>query len=128
MKKILVVDDEMAILEEIVETLTDEDYQAFSTTSVDEALIILSQNNDISVIITDLKMPGKTGIDLIHEVNKCYTKTYPFIISTGHGSPSIEGSDLKAENYIFLRKPVDIDLLLNSIEECLKLEHGCKHG
>ncbi|MFT7007723.1 MAG: two-component system response regulator HupR/HoxA [Colwellia sp.] len=128
MKKILVVDDEKAILEEIVETLTEEDYQAFSATSVDKALIILSQNNDISVIITDLKMPGKTGIDLIHEVNKCYKKTYPFIISTGHGSPSIEGSDLKAENYTFLRKPVDIDLLLDSIEDCLKLEYGYENG
>ena len=53
---------------------------------------------------------------------------YPFIISPGHGSPSIEGSDLKAENYIFLRKPVDINLLLNSVEDCLKLENGCEHG
>ncbi|MFT5851877.1 MAG: DNA-binding NtrC family response regulator [Colwellia sp.] len=128
MKKILVVDDEKAILEEIVETLTEEDYEAFSATSVDDALIILSHNNDIDVIITDLKMPGKTGIDLIHEVNKCYKKTYPFIINTGHGSPSIEGYDLNAENYIFLRKPVDINLLLESIEDCLKLEHGCEHG
>ncbi|WP_293763591.1 response regulator [uncultured Paraglaciecola sp.] len=122
MIKILVVDDEQPILEEIIETLTEDGYQALPAISVDEALDILSENTDTSVIITDLKMPGKTGIDLIHEVNKRYKKIYPFIITTGHGSPSIDGCDLLAENYIFLRKPVDIDLLLDTIIYSLKLD------
>ena len=128
MEKILVVDDEQLILEEIIETLTVENYHVFSAMSVDEALSILSENNDISVIITDLKMPGRTGIDLIHDVNKGYKKTYPFIITTGHGSPSMEGSELKAENYIFLRKPVDIYLLLETIENCVQLKLENEHG
>lgn len=128
MKKILVVDDEILILDEIIETLTEEGYQVLSATSADEALYILSQNNDVSVIITDLKMPGKTGIDLIHEVNQCYKKTYPFIVTTGHGSPSIEGIELKADNYTFLRKPVDIDLLLESLEDYLEPKNGLMHG
>lgn len=122
MKKILVVDDEQLILEEIIETLTDEGYQAFPAASVDEALNILSQNNDISVIITDLKMPGKTGADLIHTVNELYKKNYPFIIITGHGNPSIKDFDLMADNYTFLRKPVKINLLLHAIENCLEAE------
>jgi DNA-binding NtrC family response regulator len=122
MKKILIVDDEPLILEEITETLNEEGYQAFSAISVDKALQLLDSNLDISLIITDLKMPGKTGIDLINIINKKNTKSFPFIIITGHGSSSIEGFDLISENHTFLLKPVDITLLLETIDNCLNNE------
>lgn len=122
MKKILIVDDEPLILEEITETLNEAGYQAFSAVSVDEALLLLNKNLDISLIITDLKMPGKTGIDLINTVNNDNIKLFPFIIITGHGSSSIEGFNLISENHTFLLKPVDITLLLETIDKCLNTE------
>lgn len=122
MKKILIVDDEPLILEEITETLNEAGYQAFSAVSVDEALLLLNKNLDISLIITDLKMPGKTGIDLINTVNNDNIKLFPFIIITGHGSSSIEGFNLISENHTFLLKPVDITLLLETIDKCLNIE------
>lgn len=122
MKKILIVDDEPLILEEITETLNEAGYQAFSAVSVDEALLLLNKNLDISLIITDLKMPGKTGIDLINTVNNDNIKSFPFIIITGHGSSSIEGFNLISENHTFLLKPVDITLLLETIDKCLNIE------
>jgi DNA-binding NtrC family response regulator len=119
MEKILIVDDEPLILEEMTETLNEAGYQAFSAVSVDRALELLNVNPEISLIITDLKMPGKTGIDLINDVNKNNIKSFQFVIITGHGSASMEGFNLISENHKFLLKPVDITLLLTTIESCL---------
>ena len=57
--KIIIVDDESVIIEEVSEALTDEGYECLSASSVDDALVIVKNTKDIDIIITDLKMPKK---------------------------------------------------------------------
>ena len=127
MIKILVVDDERAILDEIDETLTDEGYETFCAERVDEALEVLRNHADINLVVTDLKMPGKSGADLINEARAEFERDITFIIISGHGSPTADTFGLDIEQFIFHRKPLDIDQLLESIESVLiQIQHGSK--
>jgi len=116
MTKILVVDDEMDILDEIEETLTDEGYEVICVARVDAALEALRNHSDINLVVTDLKMPGKSGADLINEARTDFERDISFIIISGHGSPSIETFGLDINQFIFHKKPLDIDRFLESIE------------
>ncbi len=127
MIKILVVDDEADILDEIDETLTDEGYETFCAERVDEALEVLRNHADINLVVTDLKMPGKSGADLINEARAEFERDITFIIISGHGSPTADTFGLDIEQFIFHRKPLDIDQLLESIESVLiQIQNGSK--
>lgn len=127
MTKILVVDDEMDILDEIEETLTDEGYEVISVARVDAALEALRNHSDINLVVTDLKMPGKSGADLINEARTAFERDISFIIISGHGSPSVETFGLDINQFIFHKKPLDIDRFLESIEtEITRIQNNSK--
>lgn len=127
MTKILVVDDERDILDEIEETLTEEGYEVVCVERVDAALEALRNHSDIDLVVTDLKMPGKSGADLINEVRVDFERDISFIIISGHGSPSIETFGLDIDQFIFHRKPLDIDQFLESIEtEITRIQNNSK--
>ena len=127
MTKILVVDDEMDILDEIEETLTDEGYEVICVAGVDAALEALRNHSDINLVVTDLKMPGKSGADLINEARTDFERDISFIIISGHGSPSVETFGLDIDQFIFHKKPLDIDRFLESIEtEITRIQNNSK--
>lgn len=119
MIKILVVDDERDILDEIDETLTDEGYEAICAERVDAALDALRKHSDINLVVTDLKMPGKTGVNLINEAKAEFERDITFIVMSGHGSPTIDTNGLDINELPFLRKPLDNDLFLETVETAL---------
>ena len=113
--KVLVVDDEKDILEEAAEALTDEGYECFPANNVDDALAILRDDPEISIVVTDLKMPGKTGGDLIKEARAAFERDIQFIIMSGHGSPTSEINGIDIDEFPFLRKPLDIGEFLEVV-------------
>ena len=116
--KVLVVDDEKYILEETAEALIDEGYECFQANNVDDALAILGEDPEITLVVTDLKMPGKTGADLIKEVQMAFKRDITVIIMSG----SLEdlGPDLK--KFSFLLKPLGIDEFLEAVETALSMK------
>ncbi len=114
--KVLVVDDEKYILEEISETLTKEGYEWFLADNVDDALAILRDDPGIMLVVTDLKMPGKTGGDLIKEAQEAFDRDIEFIVMSGHGSPTVKTNGIDIGEFPFLRKPLDIDEFLEMVE------------
>jgi len=68
-KKILIVDDEVAILDMLKEIFTMHGYQIVTAGSAEKALEILS-NESIMVMFLDLKLPGMSGIDLCRQIRK----------------------------------------------------------
>ena len=118
--KIIIVDDEPIIVEEASEALTDEGYECLSASSVDDALVIVKNTKDIDIIITDLKMPKRTGADLIAAVEKEFDQQIKFIITSGHASPRTERNGVDIGNYPFLRKPLSIDDILDTVATVLK--------
>jgi DNA-binding NtrC family response regulator len=118
--KIIIVDDESIIVEEASEALTDAGYECLSASSVDDALVIEKNTKDIDIIITDLKMPKKTGTDLIAAVEKEFDQQIKFIITSGHASPRIERNGVDIGSYPFLKKPLNIDELMDTVATVLE--------
>lgn len=120
--KILIVDDEEIILEEASETLTDEGYECFLASNVDAAVEIVKTTPRIILILTDLKMPGKTGADLIKVVEKNFGQDIKFIVMSGHASPRVEANGIDIVSYPFLRKPLDIENLIEMVASVLEIK------
>ena len=118
--KILVVDDEEMILELMAETITETGYECFVAKNVDAAVEIVKATPEIVLIITDLKMPGKTGADLIKIVEAELKQEMKFIVMSGHGSPRIEENGVDIASYPFLRKPLGIESLIEKISSVLE--------
>ena len=80
--RILIVDDENGPRQSL-RMLLKEEYTVNMATSVDEALALL-QEEPVDLVITDIRMPNKTGMDLLREVRSTNRDT-EFIILTGYG-------------------------------------------
>jgi CheY-like chemotaxis protein len=64
--KILIAEDEGAIRKELVECLTDEGYVCVEAANGEEGLDILRRDKEISIVLSDLLMPGKSGLEMIN--------------------------------------------------------------
>lgn len=69
-------------------------------------------------LILDVRMPGKSGLDLQAELAECAT-SLPIIILTGHGDVSMAVRSLKAGAFDFIEKPFNDQVLLDRIQEAL---------
>lgn len=81
--KILVVDDEVMMRNLILKILESEGYQITMTSSGDEALAMLKENN-YDLLLTDVKMPGMSGFELLKQVKKSWPDMV-VIVMTGYG-------------------------------------------
>ncbi|HJP38286.1 MAG TPA: response regulator [Gammaproteobacteria bacterium] len=117
---ILVVDDEELIVQEIVEALEFEGFEAIGVVDVDSALAVVSDQDSIRLIITDLRMPGKSGTDLIHSVKGMNKHDISFIVISGHIDLASENQNEALKHLkCILRKPINIDLLLDQVRETM---------
>ena len=102
------MDDEVAICEEMSEALGDEGYECVEAQAVGPALERLRTDARIDILITDLVMPGKTGLDLVKAVKAEWPeRDMEFIIVTGQGGIKEAVEALKLGVIDFLVKPVD---------------------
>jgi PAS domain S-box-containing protein len=118
MANILIVDDERNIREVVARILEIEGYRVLQAESYEQAIEKLDTER-VDLILTDILLGGRSGIDVLNEVNSRFAGC-PVIVMTG--APSIEtASDavrLGADNYI--TKPFSDDTLLNAIRLSLK--------
>jgi DNA-binding NtrC family response regulator len=104
----------------VYETLTDEGYECLVASNVDDTLALVKNTKDIDIILTDLKMPKKTGADLVAAVEKEFGQQIKFIVMSGHGSPIIESNGVDIGSYPFLSKPLNIYDLLDTVATVLE--------
>ena len=116
-ERILIVDDAVATLEVLQRTLTAAGYQVFTAPSVAGALEIL-ENTTLELVITDLKMPKVSGLDLVRHVRENCKDTEVVMIT---GYPSIEGAvnAIKTGAEDFLAKPFTCEELLTAVQRAL---------
>jgi len=74
-------------------------------------------------IVTDVRMPGVTGIDLLRRVKELNLDV-PVIVITGHGDIALAVEAMKIGALDFLEKPFDDDLLLASVKSALNQDAG----
>ena len=118
-ERILVVDDAPDTLELIQRNLTTSGYQVFTASSVDEAIRILD-GTPVDLVITDLKMPKISGMDLVRYVRENLKDTEVMMIT---GYPTVEGavSAVKAGSREYLTKPFTDEELLSAVKRVLDL-------
>ncbi|KAA0874088.1 response regulator transcription factor [Nitrincola tapanii] len=117
--KVLIVDNEPLILEELLELLVQEGYECVLSASADEALACFQQDPSIALVLTDLKMPGKDGIELIHalrQVAKESNRPLESILFTGQAEKDDVVMALKAGIADYYQKPIDPVSLLQGVE------------
>ena len=108
-EKILLVDDEEGIRKVLGISLTDSGYQVFTASNGEEALEIFKKE-PVTIVLTDIKMPGMDGIDLLKEIKKDSPETEVIMI-TGHGEMELAIQSLKFDATDFITKPINDDAL-----------------
>ncbi|MBU4237274.1 MAG: response regulator [Proteobacteria bacterium] len=105
-EKILVVDDEPEILETISEFLSEQGFRVTTAASGEEAITCLAADS-FPLMITDMKMPGMTGLGLL-KFAKQMDKDIEVIVLTGYGTMENAIDVLKGNGaYDYLRKPLE---------------------
>ncbi len=115
---ILVVDDEKNILKVVSTTLGKESYAVETAWSSEEAIEKFNRDAH-DLIITDLKLPGKTGIELLEYV-KSRNPDVPVIMITAFGTIENAVEAMKKGSFNYLMKPVNPDELLSVVKEALE--------
>ncbi len=115
---ILVVDDEKNILKVVATTLGKENYAVDTAWSSEEAIKIFD-NDTHDLVITDLKLPGKSGMELLEYV-KSRKPDLPVIIITAFGTIENAVEAMKKGAFNYLTKPVNPDELLSVVKEVLE--------
>ncbi len=117
--RLLIVDDEQAILKMITMMLTKFGYRIEALNSPIQALDLFRQSpGEFDLLITDLTMPEMTGLKLASEIHS-YRPELPVILMTGYGKDIEKASDMEKYGIRLLLKPVKAENLVSVINEVL---------
>ncbi|MCL5742363.1 MAG: sigma-54 dependent transcriptional regulator [Acidobacteria bacterium] len=115
---ILVVDDDRSLRRVTQMQLEDAGYEVFTAGDAGTALELMDSHVP-SVVITDMKMPGTSGIELLRELRSRYPETTVILI-TAFGTVQTAVEAMRAGAYDYITKPIDYDELLIVLQRALK--------
>jgi len=119
MGRVLLVDDDPSVLFALSEVLTSRGHDVVSASGGAEALARLDGTDPVGVVVTDLSMPGMTGLELLEQV-RGRDDTLPVVVITAHGSERAAVDAMKRGAYDYLSKPFDNDEVCYSVERALE--------
>jgi len=102
--RVLIIDDDTAIREMIQRMLSDDGFETLTAANGKEGLCIVKSDPGIAIVITDLIMPEKEGIETIREVKRDFPHVKILAISGGNSG--------NADNYLNMAKMMGADLTL----------------
>lgn len=116
--KILIVDDEEAMVFSLSEYLS-QYADCLGATSYEEAIDLLKRHRDVSLVISDIRMPGKDGFDLLMWLKEHRPKV-KMIMITAYGSPSLRELARRRGAVTYLEKPLDLEELLGIVRQTVE--------
>ena len=116
--KVLIVDDDLACRKACARTLSAGGFETAEAEDGESALELL-KDSSYNVVVTDIMMPGISGLDVLRHVKK-NTPECDVIIITAYPTlkTSVEALRVGATDYI--AKPIDIEELNSKVEQCMK--------
>lgn len=119
---VLIVDDEGELADELALSLREVGHTALVAASGGAAMEILHRNPDIGAVITDVRMPGTDGFSLARSILESTRaeQARRVIIMTGHASLDDASSAVRAGAFDYLRKPFELEAMLDAIERALQ--------
>jgi DNA-binding NtrC family response regulator len=121
---VLVIDDEEDIRESLAEILSLEGYEV-TTAESGATAIERAKLARFSLVITDLKMPGMDGIEVLVRLKQLHPGL-PVIVATGYASDETASRCRREGAYDYIRKPFDLDDLLRLITQALQASRGTR--
>jgi len=113
--KIIYVDDDIDLLESVSELLSEDGFIVYPFTNGFDALDKLLRE-PVDVVLTDIKMPKITGIELLDRIRAIDTET-PVILTTGYADLNVAIDAIKKGAFEFIIKPFDFTYLIHAINK-----------
>ncbi|MEM6533084.1 MAG: sigma-54 dependent transcriptional regulator [Myxococcota bacterium] len=117
MASILIADDETNLRKVLSAMLRKDGHIPLAVPSGEDALRAMGENT-IDVVISDLKMPGMTGLELLTEVH-ARDPNLPFILITAHGTVDTAVSALKSGAFDYITKPFDREEIRTAVRKAV---------
>lgn len=115
---LLVVEDDNILRKSLVYYLKSKDYEVIDVDNGNEAISLIA-NQKFDIIITDLNLPYKSGMEILYEVREIFELDIPVIILTNHGSESVEIESFELGASEFISKPFSPPILNSRIQKLL---------
>ncbi len=120
--KVLIVDDEEGFVGTMTKRLTKRDFNVVSAYRGLQALEQLEENDNIDIVILDVKMPGMDGLETLKEIKKKYPLV-EVIMLTGHATVESAIEGMKQGAFDYLMKPCDLAQLIDKTKEAVAKKH-----
>lgn len=120
-RSILIVDDEPANLD-VLQALLEDQWDIYRAEQGIEALKVLAERPEIDLVISDQRMPGMTGVDLLAKVAKQSPETVRMVLTAYSDVDPIVNAMNKGSVYRFLLKPWDSTEMMVAVEDALALK------
>ncbi|OYU37015.1 response regulator [Novosphingobium sp. PASSN1] len=120
--RILVVDDDRATAEEVVEAANLLGYVCSYALDAASALRMIAEDESIGIVVTDVQMPGMTGLSLLDELSSRFSSQRPLVtlVITGFGSIDVAVAAMRNEAADFLTKPVSREDLAAALRRAMR--------
>jgi two-component system response regulator AtoC len=115
--RVLVVDDDAAVSRVLGALLKQAGIEATIASSGEQALAVLAAQ-PVDVVVTDLKMPGMSGLDLLGKTQEQWPET-PVVLITAHGTVATAVEAMKRGAADFVQKPFERDEILYVVKKAL---------
>jgi two-component system, NtrC family, response regulator AtoC len=120
MQTVLVVEDKESMARMLKETLESEGYRSIIARDGAEGIRLLKENH-VDLVLSDLKLPRKDGIEVL-KVSKAENPATPVIVMTAFGTVETAVAAMKEGAFDFITKPFDTDHLLLLIKRALETQ------
>ena len=121
--QVLFVDDEPAMLRALKRSLNDEDFEVYVAEGGEEALRVLSEQ-PIDVVVSDMRMPGMDGHQLLQRVKKEYPETIRMVLSGQADQNEIFHLLLDGSAKLCIPKPWKEKALRETIQRLMKIRQN----
>ncbi|NQZ56162.1 MAG: response regulator [Lentisphaeraceae bacterium] len=119
MEKVLFIDDEPRVLHSLKLNLFGEDYTVVTAKSAEEAMKVLKEN-EIAVIVSDQRMPGTLGVELLEKAKKMYPSSVRVMMTGECEFSAMVAAINKAEIFQFLKKPFSAQKLKEIVNKGIR--------
>jgi DNA-binding NtrC family response regulator len=126
--KLLIIDDEIVVQRSCIDIFTERKskqgihYDVHAAASADEALRVLEQQR-FDVVLTDLKMPGMSGIELLPRIKASNPETV-MVVMTGFSTVATAVEAMKLGATDFIPKPFTPDEIMDAVETAVLKAKG----
>jgi RNA polymerase sigma factor (sigma-70 family) len=116
---IALIDDDEAVLDSLSLYFRSQNVATAGFSTAQEFLAVLRQDKRFDCIVSDVRMPGMSGLDLVREL-KSRDVGAPVVLITGHGDVDMAVAAIKVGAADFIEKPFDESRLLASVRNAIE--------